>query len=145
MQIPIETDEFQQLRRKRICWSNWLGRQACRFECSSRSCSVTSIECWWEDNTSQTVKIMTVSPNEKSVENASRTGISKQFAERLAAALVARGIPVSAIALQRAFNARNPELAITAHAARKWLMGESIPTQAHLRVVAEVLGCQRLG
>jgi len=43
-----------------------------------------------------------------------------QFAERVAAALVARGMPASATALQRAFNARNPKLAITVHAARKW-------------------------
>ena len=63
-----------------------------------------------------------------------------QFAERLAVALAARGMPVNATALQRAFNAQNPVLAISVHAARKWLMGESIPTQARLRVVAEVLG-----
>lgn len=31
-------------------------------------------------------------------------------------------------------------LAISVHAARKWLMGESIPTQARLRVVTDVLG-----
>ncbi len=63
-----------------------------------------------------------------------------QFAKRVQAALVARGMPVSATELQRAFNARNPELAISVHAARKWLMGESIPTQASLRELAAVLG-----
>jgi hypothetical protein len=63
-----------------------------------------------------------------------------QFAECLAVALAARGMPVNATALQRAFNAQNPVLAISVHAARKWLMGESIPTQARLRVVTEVLG-----
>ena len=63
-----------------------------------------------------------------------------QFAERLAVALAARGMPVNATALQRAFNAQNPVLAISVHAARKWLMGESIPTQARLRVVTDVLG-----
>ena len=62
-----------------------------------------------------------------------------QFSERLAAALVARGMPVSATVLQRAFNAQNPQLAISVHAARKWLMGEAIPTQARLREVAAVL------
>ena len=63
-----------------------------------------------------------------------------QFAERVAAALVAQGMPASPTELQRAFNARNPKLAVSVYAARKWLMGEAIPTQARLRVVAEVLG-----
>jgi transcriptional regulator with XRE-family HTH domain len=63
-----------------------------------------------------------------------------QFAERLVAALVARGMLASATVLQRAFNAQNPELAISVHAARKWLMGESIPAQARLRELAAVLG-----
>ena len=63
-----------------------------------------------------------------------------QFAERLAAALAARDMPVSATVLQRAFNVQNPELAISVHAARKWITGESIPTQARLRNLAAVLG-----
>jgi transcriptional regulator with XRE-family HTH domain len=63
-----------------------------------------------------------------------------QYAERMTAALVARGMPASPTELQRAFNAQNPELAISVHAARKWLMGESIPTQARLRELAAVLG-----
>ena len=62
-----------------------------------------------------------------------------QFSERLAAALVARGMLVSATVLQRAFNAQNPLLAISVDAARKWLMGESIPAQARLRGLAAVL------
>ena len=62
-----------------------------------------------------------------------------QFSERLAAALVARGMPVSATVLQRAFNAQNPQLAISVHAARKWLLGESIPAQVRLRELAAVL------
>ena len=62
-----------------------------------------------------------------------------QFAERLAAALVARGMPASATVLQRVFNERNNDLAISVHAARKWLMGEAIPTQARLRELAAVL------
>jgi transcriptional regulator with XRE-family HTH domain len=63
-----------------------------------------------------------------------------QFAERVAAALVARGMLASATVLQRAFNAQNPKLAVSVHAARKWLMGESIPTQDRLRELAAVLG-----
>jgi hypothetical protein len=62
-----------------------------------------------------------------------------QFAKRVAAALLARGMPASPTELQRAFNARNPKLAISVHAARKWLMGEAIPTQARLRELAAVL------
>ena len=62
-----------------------------------------------------------------------------QFAERVKTALAARDMPVSATALQRAFNERYPDLAISVHAARKWVMGESIPTQARLRALAGVL------
>lgn len=62
-----------------------------------------------------------------------------QFSKRVQAALVARGMPASPTELQRAFNARNPKLAITVHAARKWLVGEAIPTQARLRELAAVL------
>jgi|LauGreDrversion4_2_1035121.scaffolds.fasta_scaffold03114_1 hypothetical protein len=62
-----------------------------------------------------------------------------QFAQRVKTALAARDMPASATALQRTFNERYPELAISVHAARKWVMGESIPTQARLRVLADVL------
>ncbi len=62
-----------------------------------------------------------------------------QFSKRVQAALVARGMPASATELQRAFNAQNPKLAVSVHAARKWLMGEAIPTQARLRELAAVL------
>ena len=62
-----------------------------------------------------------------------------QFAQRVKTALAARDIPTSATALQRTYNERYPELAISVHAARKWVMGESIPTQARLRAVADVL------
>ena len=49
-------------------------------------------------------------------------------------------MPASATVLQRVFNERNNDLAISVHAARKWLMGEAIPTQARLRNLAAVLG-----
>ena len=61
------------------------------------------------------------------------------FAMRVQSVLVARGMPASPTELQRAFNARNPKLAVSVHAARKWLMGEAIPTQARLRELAAVL------
>jgi hypothetical protein len=62
-----------------------------------------------------------------------------QFAERVVTALVVRGMPVSATGLQRVFNEQNSDLAISVHAARKWITGESIPTQARLRALADVL------
>jgi hypothetical protein len=48
-------------------------------------------------------------------------------------------MPASATELQRAFNARNPKLAVSVHAARKWLMGEAILIQARLQELAAVL------
>jgi hypothetical protein len=48
-------------------------------------------------------------------------------------------MPASPTELQRAFNARNLKLAVSVHAARKWLMGEAIPTQVRLRALADVL------
>lgn len=62
------------------------------------------------------------------------------FAKRLESALVAVGMSVSATVVQREFNARSRQRPITAHAARKWLMGESIPTQERLRILAAWLG-----
>ena len=47
-------------------------------------------------------------PQEKQPRDVERA----QFAERVKAALAARGMPASATELQRAFNARNPNLAI---------------------------------
>jgi len=55
------------------------------------------------------------------------------FAQRLNAALAAADIPPSATELQRQFNALSPQQPVTVHAARKWLIGESIPTQQRLQ------------
>ncbi len=74
-------------------------------------------------------------PQAKQPDEVERT----QFSKRVQAALVARGMPASPTELQRAINARNPKLAVSVHAARKWLMGEAIPTQARLRELAAVL------
>jgi len=64
----------------------------------------------------------------------------KEFAERLQAALrQAREPADSPTALARGFNSRFPGSAITVHAARKWLMAESIPTQDKLRTLAHWL------
>ena len=64
----------------------------------------------------------------------------KEFAERLQSALrQARQPADSPTALARGFNSRYPGDGITVHAARKWLMAESIPTQDKLRTLAQWL------
>ena len=63
-----------------------------------------------------------------------------QFSERLQQALrSAEYSPDSPTQLAREFNARFAGQPVTAHAARKWLMGESIPTQEKLRSLAKWL------
>lgn len=42
--------------------------------------------------------------------------------------------------LAREFNVRFPGRPVTVHAARKWLVGEAIPTQEKLRTLAQWLG-----
>ncbi|MDB5823839.1 MAG: hypothetical protein JWR21_2543 [Herminiimonas sp.] len=62
------------------------------------------------------------------------------FSARLKTALAnVSEAPESATLLARNFNARYPWQPITVHAARKWLLGEAIPTQDKLRVIAEWL------
>ena len=64
----------------------------------------------------------------------------KAFADRLQSALrQARQPSDSPTALARGFNSRFPGRAITVHAARKWLIAESIPTQDKLRTLAQWL------
>ena len=64
----------------------------------------------------------------------------KAFTQRVTAALAAADLPVSATVLQRAFNAKSNQPTISIHAVRKWLNAEAIPTQARLRVLADLLG-----
>ena len=64
----------------------------------------------------------------------------KEFTARLQSALRQASQPAdSATELARGFNGRFPGRAITVHAARKWLMAESIPTQDKLRTLAQWL------
>ena len=64
----------------------------------------------------------------------------KEFADRLQSALrQARQRADSPTALAREFNSRFSGGSITVHAARKWLMAESIPTQEKLRTLAQWL------
>lgn len=63
------------------------------------------------------------------------------FSERLQHALRnADYSPDSPTQLAREFNIRFEGRAITVHAARKWLVGEAIPTQEKLRALAQWLG-----
>ena len=58
------------------------------------------------------------------------------FAHRLRAAMVAAAVAVSPTAVQRKFNAVSGDAPVSVHAVRKWIMGESIPTQRRIQVLA---------
>ena len=65
----------------------------------------------------------------------------KDFSERLQQALRnADYSPDSPTQLAREFNVRFSGNPVTVHAARKWLVGEAIPTQEKLRALASWLG-----
>lgn len=61
------------------------------------------------------------------------------FSKRLALALEVVGAQLSPTVLQREYNSRSKQPPVTVHAARKWLMGEAIPTQDRVQVLAEWL------
>jgi transcriptional regulator with XRE-family HTH domain len=64
-----------------------------------------------------------------------------EFSQRLQQVLrKADYAPDSPTQLAREFNIRFNGNAITVHAARKWLLGEAIPTQEKLRALAQWLG-----
>jgi hypothetical protein len=62
------------------------------------------------------------------------------FSERLKASLLAANLPLQPSAFARAFNARADGAAVTVHAARKWLVGDAIPTHEKVVVLAVWLG-----
>ena len=65
----------------------------------------------------------------------------EKFSARLQQALKdAHYSPDSPTRLAREFNMRFDGRPITVHAARKWLVGEAIPTQEKLRMIAQWLG-----
>ena len=65
---------------------------------------------------------------------------SVSFSSRLKAALIAAGHSVSPSKFVVEFNLRADGLAVTIYAARKWLLGEAIPSQARLQILANWLG-----
>lgn len=65
----------------------------------------------------------------------------EQFSKRLRETLKRAGeVSDSPAALARAFNRRYPGKPVSDYAARKWLLGEAIPSQDKLRVLAQWLG-----
>ncbi|MEJ7806420.1 MAG: hypothetical protein WKG03_10935 [Telluria sp.] len=63
-----------------------------------------------------------------------------KFSERLRATLIASQVPTKLSEFTHAFNLHANGAAITRHAARKWLLGEAIPTQERISVLASWLG-----
>lgn len=64
----------------------------------------------------------------------------QRFSERLVGSLKAAGVPVSPTRLAKMFNAHSSGSAVNPQAARKWLLGQSIPTQDKLQKLATLLG-----
>ena len=70
----------------------------------------------------------------------------ESFSQRLQLALKnAHYSPDSPTRLAREFNIRFDGRPITVHAARKWLVGEAIPTQEKLRMIAHGWAFRRNG
>jgi transcriptional regulator with XRE-family HTH domain len=65
--------------------------------------------------------------------SAERLNFSARLTESL---LLTHGLPPSPTIVAREFNFRFVGKPITVHAARKWLLGEAIPTQDKLRALA---------
>lgn len=61
------------------------------------------------------------------------------FSKRLHEALASAGCSATPTAFAREFNPRADGASITIHGARKWLMGESFPTQERLTILARWL------
>jgi hypothetical protein len=62
------------------------------------------------------------------------------FAQRLRAAMQAAGYAPRPAVLEREFNTRYWGKPMTLHGVRRWLMGETLPSQSKLLVLAEWLG-----
>ena len=70
------------------------------------------------------------------------TTVQKQqalFSKRLIWALEVLGVRPSPTIVQREYNSRSNQPPVTTHAARKWLMGEAIPTQDRITILADWL------
>lgn len=65
---------------------------------------------------------------------------SEQFAERLRAAMEAAGYEARPSVLEREYNLRCWGKPMTLHGVRRWLLGQTIPKQDKMIVLAEWLG-----
>ena len=66
--------------------------------------------------------------------------LRSNFAARLSEALTFAGLDNSPTSLARHFNRHAGGYSITMHGARRWLLGESMPTQKHMAALARSLG-----
>ncbi len=64
----------------------------------------------------------------------------RDFSDRLLESMRSNGIGESGTTLAGAYNLRNPDRPVTVHAARKWLIGGSIPTHDKVIRLADWLG-----
>ena len=62
------------------------------------------------------------------------------FSDRLMAALEAAGFDSAPSRFTVEFNLRADGSAVTVHGARKWLIGDAIPTQPRIQIIADWLG-----
>lgn len=65
-----------------------------------------------------------------------------EFSQRLLAALERAGVPAKPTVIEREFNQRYWGKPITLHAARLWLLGETMPTHDRLLCLAQWLGVE---
>ncbi|GGE75440.1 hypothetical protein GCM10008020_20120 [Massilia psychrophila] len=87
------------------------------------------------------VKQLTFIPMREIVLTMNSSNERESFSARLQQSLKnAHYSPDSPTRLAREFNIRFDGRPITVHAARKWLVGEAIPTQEKLRMIAQWLG-----
>jgi hypothetical protein len=77
---------------------------------------------------SSTPKFLSSSENER-----------KEFTERLIIALTNCELTPSSTALCKLLKSKDSNLVLSVHAVRKWLHGESVPTQAKLKLLADTL------
>ena len=110
-----------------------------------QSTAILSIITYMLNTDQQSVTILTT-PSAPSVvtetlKPMNSTNERENFSERLQTALKnAHYSPDSPTRLAREFNVRFEGRPITVHAARTWLVGEAIPTQEKLRMIAQWLG-----
>ena len=79
-------------------------------------------------------------PISNAVTPANASADRAQFSARLHTLLTSLGQPATPSSLALAFNRHFQGAPVTMHAARKWLVGGAIPTQAKLRALAQLVG-----